>query len=110
MKTVKILGITNDNTTCDLCGKTHLKKTVVLEINGAIVYYGSTCAAKTITGSKRDSKTINHQAMAIQKANDWLNNGYDSKTVANGIWNKFGYTTQIKNGVLEIASFGKIKL
>ena len=50
MKTVKILGINDDVTTCECCGRAGLKKTVVLELGdcGSQVHYGTQCAAKTL--------------------------------------------------------------
>lgn len=47
MQTVKLLGVSDENTACDCCGKTNLKLTVAIEMNGSVVYYGRDCAAKT---------------------------------------------------------------
>jgi hypothetical protein len=41
---MKVLGFTEENTACDLCGKTELKGTYAIEDdNGTIYYLGSTC-------------------------------------------------------------------
>lgn len=51
---VRYYGITDDVTTCEHCGRTGLKHTVMLEIldadgNGdGIMHYGSDCAAKML--------------------------------------------------------------
>jgi hypothetical protein len=45
------LGTTDEVTTCDCCGKSNLKSTVVFDVAGEIVHYGSTCAARH-TGRK----------------------------------------------------------
>lgn len=47
---VKILGINDDVTTCECCGRAGLKKTVVLDfVEGkGIVHYGTACAAKSL--------------------------------------------------------------
>jgi hypothetical protein len=52
MKRYRILGTTDDVTTCDCCGRENLKKTVALAALDAdgneigTVYYGVDCAAK----------------------------------------------------------------
>lgn len=47
---VKLLGISDDVTTCDCCGRTGLKRTVAMEIgDGSLpVYYGTSCAANAL--------------------------------------------------------------
>jgi len=42
----KILGTDDSINSCDCCGKSGLKHTVVVEINGEEFHYGSTCATK----------------------------------------------------------------
>ena len=42
----KVLSITDDTDTCECCGKTNLKRVVVLDIDGSIVRYGVNCAAR----------------------------------------------------------------
>lgn len=49
--TFVFLGITDEITVCDCCGKSNLKSTVVFDVAGDIVHYGSTCAARH-TGRK----------------------------------------------------------
>jgi hypothetical protein len=45
----RILGSTNDVTTCECCGRDNLKKTVALDdYEGNVTYYGETCAAKAM--------------------------------------------------------------
>lgn len=44
---MKILGITDETTTCECCGKTNLKKVVVMQNEaGNILRYGTDCAAR----------------------------------------------------------------
>jgi hypothetical protein len=46
--TPRILGITDEITTCDHCGREGLKRTVALCMaDGEIVHYGTTCAANS---------------------------------------------------------------
>jgi hypothetical protein len=42
----KILGYTDEVTTCDCCGKVDLKGTYAIDFEGAVSYYGSICAFK----------------------------------------------------------------
>lgn len=42
----KILGTDDAYNTCDCCGKTNLKSTVIVDMNGEILHYGSVCATR----------------------------------------------------------------
>jgi hypothetical protein len=79
MKAFKILGTTDDVTTCDLCGKPELKGTVVLApldadgaIDGDAAYYGSSCAAKaagwTLKDIRAGVKAAKLEAQAAERA------------------------------------------
>lgn len=47
-KRFTVRGI-SDKTECDVCGKTNLKMTVVIENEaGELLHYGSDCAARTL--------------------------------------------------------------
>lgn len=60
----KALGITDERTTCDCCGKSNLKCTVAMELDsGEIVYYGRVCASRN-TG--KTTKQINSEVRAEQ--------------------------------------------
>ena len=56
----KILGITDEVTTCDCCGRINLKRTVVLGVmdcDGTVtdeVHYGTECAAQALRWSAAD--------------------------------------------------------
>lgn len=44
---MKIIAITDETSTCECCGKTNLKKVIVMQTeDGSIVRYGTDCAAK----------------------------------------------------------------
>lgn len=49
----KILGITNDVTTCECCGRSDLKATIVIGNDDGTVlgYFGSQCATKYVRGT-----------------------------------------------------------
>lgn len=111
--TFKILGINDDVTTCECCGKVNLKKTVVLSMNGeGEVHYGVNCAARALRGSEKsgDRKSVETEARAISLARKWLNAGHSPEVVAKGIWNRFGYLTEAKNGEVLIGNFGRVKV
>jgi hypothetical protein len=42
---MEIKGITDAVTVCDCCGKTNLKRTVIIDNDGQILHYGTSCAA-----------------------------------------------------------------
>jgi len=103
----KIMGITDEVTACDCCGKTNLKRTVVLDNGSGIVHFGVDCAAKAMS---RKSNVIREQADAMRIANNWLAKGYDAKTVASGVWNKLGFQAYVKNNRIIIQGVGEIEL
>jgi transposase len=45
---IVMLGIEADKHKCDKCGKNELKKTIALDVDGEVLYYGTTCAAKAL--------------------------------------------------------------
>lgn len=52
----KIIGFTDKINECDCCGKTELKGTYCISIDGNEFYYGSTCASNTINISSDEIK------------------------------------------------------
>jgi hypothetical protein len=45
----RIIGITDEQTECDACGRIELKRTVILELDGVEAgRYGTTCASKIV--------------------------------------------------------------
>jgi hypothetical protein len=54
MTSVKILGTSGDVTMCEACGKQDLKKTVAIDIDGEVHYYGCDCASRVIGWSAAD--------------------------------------------------------
>lgn len=53
MRRAQFLGITDDVTVCGCCGRTGLKRTVALEIDDEVHFYGCDCAAKALEGVYR---------------------------------------------------------
>lgn len=46
MTSFKILGYDDSVNECDCCGKSNLKMTVVVEVNGEVMHYGCVCATR----------------------------------------------------------------
>ena len=55
-----VLGITDERTSCDCCGRIDLKKTVAMNDNetGEIVYFGTSCATSSKKYTSKDEITI----------------------------------------------------
>lgn len=97
----KVLGLSDDVTTCDCCGKTNLKKTVVLDNGEATVFYGVDCAATVLRGTKKAKVEIEWIARWISIAHKWLAKGYTIEQVCKGM-NDQAVPAEIKNGVLGV--------
>jgi hypothetical protein len=109
--TIKILGISDEVTTCGCCGKSNLKRTVALDIDGGVVYYGTDCAAMALLGKKTagNRKVVESKASALTYGKDRLSK-WTPEQVARAIWNKFGYLTEVKPGRIIVQGAGEIPL
>ena len=58
MTAYRILGINDDVTTCECCGKSGLKCTVVLTDGERELAYGRDCAAKAVRPIVRNGKVV----------------------------------------------------
>lgn len=63
-KAFRVLGTTDHETTCWLCGRDELRGTIALEIldvdgtgTGNVVYYGSSCGAKAAGWTQKEFNT-----------------------------------------------------
>lgn len=64
----KVLGTSDEILTCGCCGKTNLKKTVVLTNGEEEVYFGTECAALRMSCKKTDvEKAVRSAAKAAQE-------------------------------------------
>lgn len=53
MKRFVVLGISDEVTTCDCCGKTGLKRTVAMTNDGdTVLFLGCTCAANKLNADR----------------------------------------------------------
>jgi hypothetical protein len=75
-----VKGISDEIDICQLCGKHPLKRTIVLEIDNEIVYYGTTCASKLL-GMKKNYTA----ASAKRLVNDYKEKVKDDKREAEAI-------------------------
>lgn len=98
---IKLLGITDERTNCEKCGKSNLKKTIALDIDGAVVYYGSDCAAKLLYGekSKKFKDKVELRAVIAQAA---LGNSDPYKAAAE-IRAITGLNVDVRDGVVFVA-------
>lgn len=79
VKTLRVLGITDEFCVCDCCGKSNLKSTVAMERcdedgngTGDIIHYGSECAARALKirdHSFRKNPTKRFHELAIEGIN-----------------------------------------
>jgi hypothetical protein len=60
----RLVGVTDERDTCDCCGRTDLKRVVVLHDGDNHVFFGSQCAARLLGKPVRD---VNHEATAAQR-------------------------------------------
>jgi ribosome-binding protein aMBF1 (putative translation factor) len=105
---LKILGITDERTECECCGKTGLKRTVALDADGVVVYFGSDCAAMALMGKKTASnrKVVETKAAAVAHARRLVAKGHTLTVAAKDVWNRFGFLTEVRGNVLTINGVG----
>lgn len=70
---VRLLGFTEEITECACCGKSDLKGTYALDINGDLTYFGSVCAFKLHSISYEEQKNVKKERKARMKAENKLN-------------------------------------
>ena len=65
---IQILGFTEEQSTCDRCGRSELKGTYAIDVNGAILYLGSSCIAHRFEMTKSEvTKFITSEKKRIDK-------------------------------------------
>lgn len=62
----RILGKNDEVTTCECCGKTNLKLTVVLTDGEREVRYGRDCAARVLAPVRRGGKVVGSYLTALK--------------------------------------------
>lgn len=79
-----LIGYTDSIQTCECCGKTNLKGTFCLEINGIELYYGSTCALKSHGINEEDQINSLNKFKLSNKINELIDlriNSLYNKTI-----------------------------
>ncbi len=64
---INIIGYTDSVNKCDCCGKTELKGTYCVEVEGVELYYGSVCAFKNHGITKEEQKEAKAKFTKEQK-------------------------------------------
>lgn len=103
----KIVGVVDDITICDCCGKKNLHRTIALENeDGSILHYGTTCASRALTGkrSTKNGELIWGRAVRVQKCQDIteavleaVKRGEDTKKFGISYTITYGYYTDTGN-------------
>lgn len=111
MASYKYMGTSDEITTCECCGKKHLKRTIaLLHEDGTIVYYGSNCAAKTL-GNKTKKSSVDHVADMMATVQKWAasEKNFSAKVIADGIWNRYGALYDLRGNLIKFY-FGSFDL
>lgn len=66
-KHVTYLGVDDSVNICDCCGKSELKHTVGLDIDGHVQFYGVVCAGKALGKSTKNAKDVAAAVNTINK-------------------------------------------
>jgi hypothetical protein len=104
---MKVIGMSDDVNTCDCCGKTDLKRTVVLQDNetGETFHYGTTCATKRSNGCINAEERKNKIKKAIIHAEYISSSRYrkDLKLEIERLTSIKRYSTYIAEEIEEVA-------
>lgn len=68
---MNILGISDEVTTCECCGKSGMKRTVVISCGDGMKFYGTSCASKAF---KTPQDTIKRESTKFQSVITRLRN------------------------------------
>jgi hypothetical protein len=68
--TYRVAGTTDDANECEICGKTDLRGTVILDTGNGHVYAGSDCAARLTGRPVKEIRTAAARADRARKAAD----------------------------------------
>lgn len=78
----RIVGITDECTECEVCGRVELKSTVLIELeDGSQIYAGSSCAARKVgvkAAEMRSAAKAYRNRLEVARCNfpDWFRAGY----------------------------------
>lgn len=79
----KVLGINNEVTTCDCCGRSNLKKTVVIGDECGERRYGVVCAARFLGRKPADIRgaAVGAEVLRLRPISHWILRNEDR-----GVW------------------------
>lgn len=98
----RFLGVSDEVTTCECCGKKNLKRTVAISFDGGSpVYYGTDCAARTLG---RKASVVKDQMKALSYAQKWLAAGRTRESIADWLYHH-GFPASVRDGKLIIGSW-----
>lgn len=95
----RILGINDEQTVCDCCGKKNLKRTVIIDKGeGEIVRYGTTCASKVFHCHEQSIKEV---GIGMEKVKnlmaEWLDRKIPLWKISNFLQVKYRLNNYIEN-------------
>jgi hypothetical protein len=98
---IKILG-TSDEDTCGCCGKTNLKRTVRVEVNGEEQHWGVICASKLRGGSGNatDIKYLSQFAKAVDAIRSVISCGGGERDIMRA--NRQNFPCVIRDGIVKL--------
>lgn len=111
MTAYELIGTTDENTECDVCGRIELRSTVVFDIldadgnrTGNLLYAGSSCATTLPGFTRRSASTILSRARALQTAAD--REAVAGRVSARRVLAKYQAVSSAKGGELARVFFG----
>ena len=118
IKTAFKVGVTDEVTACFCCGKTNLKRTVVLrDAEGQYSFYGSSCAK--YAGKQGIKGAISKAPVTIKEVTETIDNclyklvlEYEMKNARLYIWNPYTEKWQLRENthgeIMYLGSFGQL--
>jgi hypothetical protein len=82
MTMITVKGFSDEQTTCDCCGKSGLKGTYTVEIGLNTFHYGSTCAFKKHGVTKEEMKVADRLASTLKFHGVKTVEEYNAKEIA----------------------------
>lgn len=116
LATHRLLGVNSDHDTCTACGKTGLKRVAwIAEVTadgeaGDPAAYGTDCAGMILHGRKSAANTdrVTRIGRLLATASRWLAEGHPADKVAVALWDRYGYTTEARDGEILVRSGGMV--
>jgi len=103
--TLQILGYTQEIQVCDRCGKSELKGTYAIDVEGEIIYLGSSCIAKRFEMTDKEvtlfiSAEKNRLAKEKTAAKNKIQNEMHAALLNIDFWNDYKTYVNIETSFL----------